>query len=47
METHSPAIGTYPDPSRNEDTSQVWAFRGEREAIDAIAHKLLGGTISI
>jgi hypothetical protein len=47
MENHAPAIGTYPDPSRSEDTSQVWAFRGEREAIDAIAYKLLGGRISI
>jgi hypothetical protein len=47
MEYHAPAIGAFPDPTRSEDTSQVWAFRGEREAIDAIAHKLLGATISI
>jgi hypothetical protein len=47
LEYHAPAIGAYPDPTRTEDTSQVWAFRGQREAIDAIAHKLLGATISI
>ena len=47
LEYHAPAIGAYPDPTRSEETSQVWAFRGQREAIDAIAHKLLGATISI
>jgi hypothetical protein len=47
LEYHAPAIGAPPDPTRSEDTSQLWAFRGRREAIDAIAHKLLGATISI
>ena len=34
--------GPCPKPARSEDVSQVWAFRGSREAIDHIAHKLLG-----
>ena len=42
LEYHAPAIGALPDPTRSEDTSQLWAFRGNRDAIDAIAHKLLG-----
>jgi hypothetical protein len=46
LEYHAPAIGALPDPARSEDTSQVWAFRGPRHAIDAIARKLLGGAIS-
>jgi hypothetical protein len=47
LEYHAPAIGALPDPARSEDISQLWAFRGPREAIDAIALKLLGGTIAI
>ncbi|MFZ1937248.1 MAG: DUF6786 family protein [Thermoguttaceae bacterium] len=47
LEYHAPAIGALPDPTRSEETSQVWAFRGCREAIDAVARKLLGATISI
>ncbi len=47
LEYHAPAIGAFPDPTRSEDTSQVWAFRGGRDAIDAVARKLLGATISI
>jgi hypothetical protein len=42
LEYHAPALGALPDPSRSEDISQVWAFRGPRAAIDAIAHTLLG-----
>ncbi|HLA85769.1 MAG TPA: hypothetical protein VJL29_13345 [Thermoguttaceae bacterium] len=42
LEYHAPALGELPDPSRSEDVSQVWAFRGERKAIDAIARVLLG-----
>ncbi len=47
LEYHAPAVGALPDPAKSEDISQVWAFRGRREAIDAIARKLLGATISI
>jgi len=42
LEYHAPALGAPPDPCRSEDVSQVWAFRGDREAIDAICHALLG-----
>jgi len=31
-----------PDRARIEDVSQVWAFRGARMAIDAVARTLLG-----
>ncbi len=42
MEYHAPALGACPEPARSEDVSQVWAFRGTRQTIDHIAHKLLG-----
>jgi hypothetical protein len=42
LEYHAPAIGAPPLPTRSEDVSQVWAFRGDREAMDAIARRLLG-----
>jgi hypothetical protein len=42
LEYHVPAWGDLPDPARSEDVSQVWAFRGDRTAIDAVARKLLG-----
>lgn len=45
MEYHAPGLGALPDPTRSDDISQVWAFRGTREAIDAIARKLLGVTL--
>jgi hypothetical protein len=45
MEYHAPAVGALPDPSRGEDFSQLWAFRGPRAAIDAVARKLLGAGI--
>ena len=45
LEHHAPALGELPDPTRSEDVSQVWAFRGARQAIDMIAHKLLGAGI--
>ena len=47
LEYHAPAIGAFPDPTRSEETSQVWAFRGGRDVIDVIAQKLLGAAISI
>jgi hypothetical protein len=46
MEYHAPSLGGLPDPRRTEDISQTWAFRGPREAIDAVARKLLGAGIS-
>jgi hypothetical protein len=42
MEYHAPALGDSFDPSRSEDVSQVWAFRGPRKAIDAVSNTLLG-----
>jgi hypothetical protein len=42
LEYHAPTVGELPDPPRGEDVSQIWAFRGPREAIDAVARKLLG-----
>lgn len=45
MEYHAPGLGSLPDPTRSEDLSQVWAFRGDRPSIAAIAHKLLGAEI--
>jgi hypothetical protein len=45
MEYHAPALGGLPYPRRSEDISQLWAFRGGRKAIDAIARKLLGARL--
>jgi hypothetical protein len=42
LEYHAPALGALPDPAASEDVSQVWAYRGPREAISAVAVKLLG-----
>ena len=47
LEYHAPALGALPDPARSEDSSQVWAFRGPREAIDAVSQKLLGVKTSL
>jgi hypothetical protein len=46
MEYHAPALGDLPDPTRSEDVSQIWAFRGTFEAIGAIAMKLLGAKLN-
>jgi hypothetical protein len=46
MEYHAPALGALPNPTRSEDVSQIWAFRGTPEAIGAIAMKLLGAKVS-
>ncbi len=46
LEYHTPALGELPDPAKSEDVSQVWAFRGPCEAIDAVALKLLGARIT-
>jgi hypothetical protein len=45
MEYHAPALGAPPDPARSEDVSLIWAFRGAREVIDVVSHKLLGAGI--
>jgi hypothetical protein len=45
MEYHAPALGSMPDPTRSDDFSQIWAFRGEPTAIAAVAMKLLGAKI--
>ena len=42
MEYHAPGLGALPDVTQSVDVSQVWAFRGTPEAIQAVAHKLLG-----
>ena len=41
LEYHIPAIGLGTGRARSEDVSQVWAFRGPRENIQAIARSLL------
>lgn len=45
MEYHAPGVGGLPEPTRSVDQSQIWAFRGTRESIEAIAQKLLGVTL--
>jgi hypothetical protein len=42
MEYHAPALGSLPNPSHSEDTSQIWAFRGTHDAIAFITYQLLG-----
>lgn len=42
MEYHAPALGHDMISTENKDISQVWAFRGQREEIQTIAHTLLG-----
>jgi len=44
VEYHAPALGAPPEPSRADDVSQVWAFRGRREAIEAVSRHLLGAS---
>ena len=41
LEYHVPAIGGGTGLSEVEDRSQLWAFRGERKDIEAIARVLL------
>jgi hypothetical protein len=45
LEYHAPSLGAPPDLRRSEDVSQTWAFRGPREAVDAIARRLLGAGV--
>ena len=45
MEYHAPAIEAGLGQARSEDVSQVWAFRGPREAVQAMAKKLLGAEV--
>jgi len=42
LEYHIPAIGGDSGRVRCDDAAQVWAFRGAKEAIDAVAQTLLG-----
>ena len=42
LEYHAPATGAPPGPAQSADVSQVWAFRGAKSAVDAIACHLLG-----
>jgi hypothetical protein len=42
LEYHAPALGGPFHPATSEDVSEVWAFRGPHEPVDAIARKLLG-----
>jgi len=41
LEYHIPAVGGEGGPQRCEDTTQIWAFRGERPAIASVVHHLL------
>ncbi len=47
LEYHVPAIGGDTGLDRVEDRSQLWAFRGERAQIEAIARHLLSSQVSI
>ncbi len=42
MEYHAPAIAAHEGQFATEENSQVWAFRGDKTAIEAIARVLLG-----
>lgn len=42
MEYHAPAIGAGTEHDSCVDTSQIWAFRGTRNAVARIADRLLG-----
>jgi hypothetical protein len=44
LEYHAPAIGGRSGLTRSADVSEVWAYRGSREAIKAAAVALLGVT---
>ncbi|MBN1345926.1 MAG: hypothetical protein JXQ73_24765 [Phycisphaerae bacterium] len=46
LEYHVPAIGGSTGKTRTEDVAQVWAFRGARETIQAIAACLLTAELS-
>ncbi|RIK79841.1 MAG: hypothetical protein DCC67_10000 [Planctomycetota bacterium] len=45
LEYHAPAIGGKGAPRYGDDVSQVWAYRGSREAIAQAAMELLGVTV--
>jgi hypothetical protein len=42
LEYHAPAIGRQKEVRRTDDVSQVWAYRGRRQAIAEAAMELLG-----
>ena len=45
LEYHVPGIGTGTGSVRSDDVSQVWAFRGPRASIQAIANNLLSSEV--
>lgn len=45
LEYHAPAIGENTGNDRSDDVSQVWAFRGPRSSIQAIAKRLLAAEV--
>jgi len=47
LEYHAPAVGHDTGQSHCVDVSQVWAFRGSKESINAIARGLLGAGIEL
>jgi hypothetical protein len=47
LEYHVPAVGPGTGATHSEDIGQVWAFRGDREAIERIAGSLLAQGVSM
>ncbi len=47
LEYHVPAIGPGTGATYSEDVSQVWAFRGDRQAIERVAGSLLAQGVSV
>ena len=45
LEYHTTAIGPRVNSLSGTDISQVWAFRGNQEDINIIAHEMLGAGI--
>jgi hypothetical protein len=47
LEYHVPAIGPGTGAAYSEDVAQVWAFRGDRQAIERVAGSLLAQGVSV
>jgi hypothetical protein len=47
LEYHVPAVGPGSGAAFSEDVAQVWAFRGDREAIERVAGSLLAQGVSV
>ena len=45
VEYHVPAIGAGTGSVRSDDVSQVWAYRGARASVQAIANNLLSSEV--